>query len=669
MEQIKAGKLTALGVGGAINAAFYGEYAIILQSGSYPTLNPRHNGRLLVLRPGTEDAALAGQLENLGSARQLTIAGNIAYVTSREDGLYIIDLSAPERPHLLSRYETTEFATGVSVAEGLLAVSLRQYGVELVDVRDPRKPRFISLIRTGEAQSVWLDGKTVYAGVWGSKELVIADISAPEAPRLLTRVPLDGRGDGVIVRDGVCFAATGHHARPPRGVENPSPESYEALGNGLEIFDVRDPARPMRLGGVKFPPYYGLTFDMWSVRLSGETALVSDSRNGLFFVDISDLRAPRITGRLQLPPAPDGRPDPIGGFDFQGDLLALAGGETDAYLCRLSRALSPSPRARLSFPAAAAPRQAMRLAFAPGEALPWKRALAQYNVLAVTGDADTLFAACGEAGTLALEKGTLRRLQRLPVDAPGAARAVLWQAPFLYVAEGLAGLAAYEREGGRFVRRAALGYRGRAINDLQLSGNGRFLLAQCAGLGVIAYALDPPGRPRFINAHLDFVGLFYGRHFPARGLGSDCFLGCNRDGVFRVSCAPEGTRLEALPRPQARYSFSSSSGLEIWNNRLLAVTGKGNYFIVPETEFRAFTGAEACAGKPRRCGDWMVITERAEGLITLCDASAFPTLKVIARAKTTASPDLAWTDGESIFIPGGRQGLILLKAPRKKEET
>ena len=30
MEQIKAGKLTALGVGGAINAAFYGEYAIIL---------------------------------------------------------------------------------------------------------------------------------------------------------------------------------------------------------------------------------------------------------------------------------------------------------------------------------------------------------------------------------------------------------------------------------------------------------------------------------------------------------------------------------------------------------------------------------------------------------------------------------------------------------------
>ena len=90
---------------------------------------------------------------------------------------------------------------------------------------------------------------------------------------------------------------------------------------------------------------------------------------------------------------------------------------------------------------------------------------------------------------------------------------------------------------------------------------------------------------------------------------------------------------------------------------------------MPETEFRAFTGAEACAGKPRRCGDWMVITERAEGLITLCDASAFPTLKVIARAKTTASPDLAWTDGESIFIPGGRQGLILLKAPRKKEET
>ena len=54
--------------------------------------------------------------------------------------------------------------------------SPRGYGVELVDVAIPSKPRYLSVVRTGEAQSVSIRDGILYAGVWGSSEVVIVDV-------------------------------------------------------------------------------------------------------------------------------------------------------------------------------------------------------------------------------------------------------------------------------------------------------------------------------------------------------------------------------------------------------------------------------------------------------------------------------------------------------------
>ena len=79
---------------------------------------------------------------------------HIAYVTARQDGLWLVDVSAPARPALISHYDTVEMATGIWVSGGFGLLATRCYGVEIVDVSDPRHVRHVSTLKTGEAQFV-----------------------------------------------------------------------------------------------------------------------------------------------------------------------------------------------------------------------------------------------------------------------------------------------------------------------------------------------------------------------------------------------------------------------------------------------------------------------------------------------------------------------------------
>ena len=663
-DSLKIGPLRALGIGKTINVAWADGMLLAIQTGAYPSLEKKHHGRLLLMDP--EKGVILGQLDGIGSARQICVQDHIAYITSREDGLFIVDIHFPAAPRLLCHYDTCEYATGVCAAGEILAVSLRTYGIELIDISHPAQPRFISLIRTGEAQSVWIDGSYVYAGVWGSKELVIASIQRPEAPEIVCRFPLDGRGDGVTVRRGLCFAATGQHARPPQGMDSPPPETYERLGNGLEILDVRDPAHPIHLSTVKFPPYYGLTFDMWSVRLSGSLALVSNTRNGFFIVDAADPRAPRLLKRVVLPDAPEGGSDAVGGFDFHGDQLYLAGAQTDAYALSLSMPLPEAWRPETGPAAPAAPWD-FKVRVLAGSDIPFRRVLAGHHVQSVADAGDALFAACGTEGVLLLDKQRFETIQVLPTQ--GSANTVLWRPPVLYVAEGLAGLAVYRREeNGEFTCTCRYSPYGRGVYDLQFSGDGQTMLLQCASLGVIILDAREPEKPVYLAEQLHFIGLFYGRHFPARGFQSKCFLGCNRDGLFELEMQAGQCALRPLPTPGDRFGFSSESGMDVTGDQLL-VNSQGGYFVRdlnrPE-EIPALQKVEGVAhyrGKPRIFGQLLVTTERAEGIITFCCCGDLHHIQAISQMETTASPDLAVADGQNVYIPGGRQGLLIFERP------
>ena len=654
------GEMRGLGIGPACNAAFYGDILVVIQSGNYPV--PSHTGRLITMRKNGDQWEKLGMLEGIGSARQMALKDHIAFITAREDGLFVVDIADPAEPVLLCHYDTVEYATGIALSGDLLAISLRQYGLEFIDVSDPAHPRFISLARTGEAQSLCLNGSCAYAGVWGTRELVITDIADLAAPRVVCRQELDGRGDGVAVRDGICFAATGHHARMPKGVKDPDPSTYEKKGNGLEIYDVKDPEHPLFLGGVKFPEYYGLTFDMWCVRLYGDTALVSDTRNGIFAVDISDLRHPRVMDRLVLPSSPRSGHDPITGFAVNGSSLILTGGEGDVYEAGIPclPPVSPTDAADVAIPRGA---QDVKVDFSEGP-LGWERALAGHSVRSAAMADGRLALACGEEGAIIADPDTLSVLQLLPTR--DICRTVLWNAPYLYTAEAMAGIGIWKSEGGRFVRAGQFTYDGHSLLDLELSGSGSRMLAQYAGNGVLLLDMTDPGRPRPVGKKTDCVGLMYGRHFPSRGIGDTCYFSVGFEGLNAVTGDENGIRITPVPFESPDFYESgidripdglfccSTSGYAF-----LACDGNGELAVSEPVRWRRFP-FDSKNAKARVFGDLLVLTRRDEGWVRLCDISDRDDIRLLSCFRTTASPEPGILRGDRLYIPGGRMGLIVI---------
>ncbi len=647
-------QMGGLGIGATMDVAYRDGFLYAVQSGAYPVKNPVHNGRLVVVDARDSAAPkVCGVLEGIGSARQIELDGSIAYITAREDGLLVADIGDPYHPKLVSRYDTVEYATGLAVANGLCVVSLRQYGLELIDARDPARLRHIGLIRTGEAQSLWIDGHHVYAGVWGTKELVIADIERPAAPRVVARAPLDGRGDGVTVRNGICYAATGQHARGPEG---------ERLGNGLELLDVRDPARPVRLSGVKFPPYYGLTFDMWDVQLAGDTALVSNTRNGLYVVDVADPMRPCIVSSVRLPRLPDGTHEPITGFALDGSRLFVAGGAADTYLFACDQPLAPAYAMRAEV-CPGAKTAAFELETVNGSPMRASRALEGWNVRFVERWGGLLYAACSAQGVAVVDALTFAQIGHIPTE--GFAYTVRRVGEYLFIAEHHAGMAVYKIEGDRYrpvARHRAPG--GLSVLDLLPSGDGRLMLLQVASLGVEMLDISRPETPRAVGDSLSYIGLFYGRHFPSRAQGNRFFFAVNRDGCFSVEPGPDGLSVRQLPYKAGQLSFTTESGLELLGEDLLCLHA-GEYVLMREGEPPSIKGpiegAALGMGVPRAGGGLLVVAERSTGHIVIAEMQADLHARCLCEMQTTGSPDVACVMPETVYIPLGHQGLLVIE--------
>ncbi|MDH7570665.1 MAG: hypothetical protein QHJ73_13870, partial [Armatimonadota bacterium] len=443
----------ALGIGPSMAVAVQGERAYIIGRGKLRIAD--------VSRP--ENPRILGELDGLGNTRQVAVAGSVVYVASREDALFVVDVSDPTTPRLLSHYDSVEFATGLCVAGDVLFLALRQFGVEAVDVSNPRQPRHLSVVRTGEAQSVAFCDGYLYAGVWGTSEVVVVDARNAALPVITAKVPLDGYGDGVFVGDGILYAATGHHSRQtPRSVEGDPGFGH---GHGLEIFSLEDPAHPRFLARVKFPPFYRIGNDMWSVQVLHGYAFVADTHNGVFVVDVRDPRRPRCIRHRVLPPRPGEKlPDFVGGIGLVPNHIYAAGGSTDLYV--------------LAAPGLAAP-VTLQIGRPPavGESAP---SLSQrYRAYAAGGQVhrvrlygDLALIAAGAAGVQsARQTPQFTFLHRYPTE--GFALDVAARDDVAYVAEGAGGLSTWRiAPGGELHPLGRYRPRAQAVRQVVVPGQG-----------------------------------------------------------------------------------------------------------------------------------------------------------------------------------------------------
>lgn len=442
-----------------------------------------------------------GTLAGLGNTRQLEVRDGVVYITSREDGVFIVNVAKPSKPTLLCHYDPIEVATGMAVSGKVMFVACRSHGVELVDVSDPAKPLHLSTVRTGEAQSLDVRNGFAYVGVWGTSQLVVADVRNARAPVITAKLPLDGYGDGVAVRGKHVYVATGHHSRERRGGSPKPGDPGYGRGHGLEIYDITDPAKPVLVSRIKSPSFYRLGNDMWGVKITGNHAFVHDTHNGIFVVNVRDPKRPRFVAHCQLPET--GHPQPhymgkgslsgyVGGLALAQDHIYVAGGWSDLHIIAMpgvAKPVQPEPDTPPEIPP-----------FTPGRSKRFRIWTCPGQVRAVAFMDDLAIVAAGANGVHLLRVWPeFKELARY--DTQGFAMEVSVRGDKAYVAEERGGLSIWERDGNSLKRIGRYKPRGRIVRDVMVYEPGGYavLLEDMSIMNIVD--VSDPANPK--SAYVD----------------------------------------------------------------------------------------------------------------------------------------------------------------------
>ncbi len=633
------------GIGPCMDAKAHNGYVYAIQK-----KNDVHNGRLCVVSAEQE---LVAFYDGIGSTRQLEILGDTAFVTAREDGLWIFDISACE-PKLICHYQSVEFATGLALCGNLAFISCRQFGVEIIDISDLTHPKQVSIIRVGEVQSATVHENILYCGVWGSMEVVVVDIADPTKPQVLNKIPLQGRGDGVCVRDNILYAATGQHARGIVNVVNKEDPAF-GCGNGLECFDITNPAAPVKCGGVRFEKAHCLFVDMWEPGLYGDTLVVNDSILGVYGMDATTLEQ-KFRVRVQ-------EGDAVTGATVLNGDLYVATAYGDLYVVRGLELAPQAPNAAdVTFSYIP---QALSCT---GEGAALETVYrADYPVFAISEGTQLLALACVEGGVHVLDKETLSLCYVIPTKS--GARDVALYGDVLYVAEDAAGVEIfrltkqnYEKIGG-FADAMN-------INQLALSESGSYLMCAITTHTLKMYDVRNPAQVRELYAYKVPVGVLYGNNFASGKLADGTMIAfCHHEGMLTTNPENGDTafHLTEYKRKIGVCGYCGSHGIETDGTNIF-YTSTGGYSLLSTTDESpclleskiSYTASDKFRGLLTLHGDKMIACDRANGIVSALDISDIENPVLLAKLSINASPSKAlWTDA-GIYIPGGHAGVLKL---------
>ncbi len=590
-----------------------------------------YGGFLVLDVSDPDELKLAGRCDTPGNATEVALQGNYAYVADRPAGVQIIDIGDPANPRIAGLYDSVELATGLDVSGNLMAVCNRTCGVEFVDLSDPLHPRHLSALRVGEAQGVRIRDNLAYVGLWHNRRLAVVDITDPSQPAVRGEAPLGGYGWGLCLRDGLVYAATGHHA-PGAGGEN--------RGHGLDVVDVSDPGNPHSIKRVNTPPHYRLGNDWWWTAASGDYLFHADGENGVFVYDLAGPTSPAPIAHAETA-------DYAGAVALLQDRILVADMKGGLRLFEAKGLSTPvdSPAA----PAREMPAARPLPAAPPGVTL--HRTAGQARAVAIAGD--HALVAVGMGG---LEVWALSPPERVAtLDLPGVAFDVQVQSNAAYVALGSGGVAVLDVGDPRQPRITGR-WGDRAADHVQRVGGH---LAAMRGEGGIDFLdLGDPSSPSAVSrASIP--------HFPSQlsALDDLRLLGVSPWEIALLDLAdarrPEKTILSKADRDGAaglmvngtRALVCRASGLELWD-------------LADLDDIRVLTSAglpEWTGGVVYWDGARAVISNRRSGLVTFAEVVNGDELRVLKQTAFPGYPGRALVHNDLVVIPCGYAGLATVK--------
>jgi hypothetical protein len=197
-------------------------------------------------------------------------SGNYAYLSDRNKGLVIIDLSDLDNPVRISRLESN-YASGVLIRGNYVYVA-QSNGLLIVNVTDPANPVKIGeYVNPGYNYDFTISGNFAY--LVGSAGFRIIDISEPTNPVTV--------GDWILEYGSVTeVAVEGSYA-------------YLKGNSGLRIIDISDPSNPFQVG------QYGLDYYIYDLATRGNYTYLATYDRGLVIIDISNSTNPMEIGYFE----------------------------------------------------------------------------------------------------------------------------------------------------------------------------------------------------------------------------------------------------------------------------------------------------------------------------------------------------------------------------------
>jgi hypothetical protein len=214
-----------------------------------------------------------GALDTPGSAHDVEVVGDLAYVADGDSGLLIVDVSNPALPVEFGALDTPRMAYDVEVVGELAYVADLYSGLRIIDVSDPAFPVELGALDTpGAAYDVAVVGELAYVAA-GEGGLCVIDISNPALP-----VELGVFGPGDWPDTAYDVEVVGELAYVANGI------------SGLLILDVSNPALPVEFGSLDMP--YGTS----DVEVLGELVYVASVRADVRVIDVSNPAFPLEVG-------------------------------------------------------------------------------------------------------------------------------------------------------------------------------------------------------------------------------------------------------------------------------------------------------------------------------------------------------------------------------------
>ncbi|MCF7809460.1 choice-of-anchor D domain-containing protein [bacterium] len=238
-----------------------------------------------------------GSCETPGQADRVSISRNYAFLSNRDSGLRIIDISNPEEPDEVGVYDPNGVSIwSVYVRDDLAYLTAFGSGFYIVDVSNPEEPEELGHCNTPDDDfDVFISGNYAYIGC-DEAGLRIVNISDPENPEEIGRFNTNGNATNLTVSGNYAFVCD--------------------RGSGLRIIDVSNPEEPDEVGSY-------VRNDCWVLAcfVRDDIAYVTDARQGLCIVNVSNPEDPEEIGRLGNLRSPRGVVI-VGDYAFVSDDLA-----------------------------------------------------------------------------------------------------------------------------------------------------------------------------------------------------------------------------------------------------------------------------------------------------------------------------------------------------------